>query len=69
MVVFVTVALWAWLWSVLGMVVAVPMLVVVQVLADHIPGLERLGNFLAGDPPPTLEEDHEDDVPETTPTP
>ncbi len=68
-VVFVTVALWAWLWSVLGMVVAVPMLVVVKVLADHIPGLERLGNFLAGDPPPTLEEDHEDDVPETTPTP
>lgn len=60
-VVFVTVALWAWLWSVLGMVIAVPMLVVVKVLADHIPGLERLGNFLAGDPPPTLDDDDDDD--------
>ncbi|MDO5642188.1 MAG: AI-2E family transporter [Paracoccus sp. (in: a-proteobacteria)] len=54
-VVFITVALWAWFWSVLGMVVAVPILVVMKVLADHIPGLEKFGNFLAGDPPPTLE--------------
>ncbi|WBU61139.1 AI-2E family transporter [Paracoccus albus] len=60
-VVFITVALWAWLWSVLGMVVAVPMLVVLKVLADHIPGLEKLGNFLAGDPPPTLDDDEEED--------
>lgn len=68
-VVFITVALWAWLWSVLGMVVAVPMLVVVKVLADHIPGLERLGNFLAGDPPPTLEDDdeEEDEAPQKMP--
>lgn len=50
-VVFVTVALWAWLWSVLGMVVAVPMLVVLKVMADHIPGLEKFGNFLAGEAP------------------
>ncbi|HMQ39658.1 MAG TPA: AI-2E family transporter [Paracoccus sp. (in: a-proteobacteria)] len=71
-VVFVTVALWAWLWSVLGMVVAVPILVVLKVLADHIPGLERLGNFLAGGPPPVLEEQSEmppaekSELPETT---
>lgn len=60
-VVFVTVALWAWLWSVLGMIVAVPMLVVVKVLADHIPGLEKLGNFLAGDDPPVLEDDDDEE--------
>lgn len=53
-VVFITVALWAWLWSVAGMIVAVPMLVVFRVLCDHIPGLERLGNFLGGDNPPPL---------------
>jgi len=53
-VVFITVALWAWLWSVPGMIVAVPMLVVFRVLCDHIPGLERLGNFLGGDNPPPL---------------
>ncbi|WBU63012.1 AI-2E family transporter [Paracoccus aerodenitrificans] len=61
-VVFITVALWAWLWSVLGMVVAVPMLVVLKVLADHIPGLEKLGNFLAGEAPPELEDDDEEDA-------
>lgn len=61
-VVFVTVALWAWLWSVLGMVVAVPMLVVMKVLADHIPGLEKFGNFLAGEDPPALEDDDEEEA-------
>ncbi|MDO5606237.1 MAG: AI-2E family transporter [Paracoccus sp. (in: a-proteobacteria)] len=61
-VVFVTVALWAWLWSVLGMVVAVPMLVVLKVMADHIPGLEKLGNFLAGEAPPELDDEDEDEA-------
>ncbi|MBA4492501.1 AI-2E family transporter [Paracoccus sp. S1E-3] len=61
-VVFITVALWAWLWSVLGMVVAVPMLVVMKVLADHIPGLEKFGNFLAGEDPPALEDEDEEEA-------
>lgn len=59
-VVFLTVALWAWLWSVIGMVVAVPLLVVLRVLSDHIPGMEKFGNFLAGEQPPELEDDDED---------
>lgn len=50
-VVFLTVAMWAWLWSVIGMIVAVPMLVVLRVLSSHVPGMEKLGNFLAGDIP------------------
>lgn len=62
-VVFLTVALWAWLWSVLGMIVAVPLLVVIRVLADHIPALEKFGNFLAGEDPPELEDDDEEDEP------
>ena len=59
-VVFLTVALWAWLWSVLGMIIAVPVLVVVRVLAEHIPGLNKFGNFLAGEDPPELEDEDED---------
>ncbi|PZO65284.1 MAG: AI-2E family transporter [Paracoccus denitrificans] len=59
-VVFLTVALWAWLWSVIGMVVAVPLLVVLRVLSDHIPGMEKFGNFLAGEQPPELEDDDEE---------
>ena len=61
-VVFLFVALWAWLWSILGMIVAVPLLVVLRVLADHIPGLEKFGNFLAGEDPPALEDEDEDEA-------
>ncbi|MCV2447305.1 AI-2E family transporter [Paracoccus sp. DMF] len=61
-VVFLTVALWAWLWSVIGMIVAVPILVVMRVLADHIPGLEKFGNFLAGEDPPALEDEDEEEA-------
>ena len=53
-VVFLAVALWAWLWSIVGMVVAVPILVVARVLCDTIPGLERLGNFIGGEDPAPL---------------
>ncbi|WP_134681915.1 AI-2E family transporter [Paracoccus ravus] len=68
-VVFLTVALWAWLWSVLGMIVAVPLLVVLRVLADHVPQLEKLGNFLAGEAPPRLEDDPEPEPEERAATP
>lgn len=61
-VVFLTVALWAWLWSVIGMIVAVPLLVVMRVLADHIPGLSKFGNFLAGEAPPALEDEDEEEA-------
>lgn len=56
-VVFLAVALWAWLWSVIGMIIAVPVLVVMRVLAEHVPGWEKFGNFLAGDAPPVLDAD------------
>lgn len=68
-VVFLTVALWAWLWSVIGMVVAVPMLVVVRVLSDHIPALEKFGKFLAGEAPPALEEEPSETPPPSSAVP
>jgi predicted PurR-regulated permease PerM len=61
-VVFLSVALWAWLWSVIGMVIAVPVLVVMRVLAEHVPGWEKFGNFLAGEEPPAIEDDDEEDA-------
>ena len=64
---FVTVALWAWLWSVIGMVVAVPTLVVLRVLADHIPSLQKFGNFLSADTP-ELEDEEEDEAREIVAT-
>ncbi len=61
-VVFLGVALWAWLWSVIGMIIAVPVLVVIRVLAEHIPGWEKFGNFLAGDEPPALTDEDEEEA-------
>ena len=61
-VVFISVALWAWLWSVLGMVIAVPVLVVIRVLAEHVPGWEKFGNFLAGEEPPAIEDEDEEEA-------
>lgn len=46
-VVFLTISFWAWLWSVVGMIVAVPLLVAVKTLSEHIDGLEPLGHFLS----------------------
>ena len=46
-VVFVSVTLWAWLWSVMGMILAVPLLVTARVFCEHIPQLEPLGDFLS----------------------
>lgn len=46
-VVFVAVSFWAWLWSVIGMVVAVPLLVAVRTFCEHIDGLHGLGDFLS----------------------
>ena len=67
-VVFLAVALWAWLWSVIGMIIAVPVLVVMRVQCDHVPGWEKFGNFLAGDTPPALTDEDEDEARELVET-
>ena len=46
-VVFISVTLWAWLWSVVGMLVATPVLVALRTLCEHIPALQPLGDFLS----------------------
>ncbi len=46
--VFVAVAFWGWAWSVIGMFIAVPALIVLRVFSDKIPALEGLGIFLSG---------------------
>ena len=46
-VVFIAVAFWAWLWSIVGMLIAVPLLVAIRVLCEHIEPLESFGDFLS----------------------
>ncbi|MFW6093516.1 MAG: AI-2E family transporter [Pseudomonadota bacterium] len=46
-VVFIAIAFWAWLWSIVGMLVAVPLLVTIRAFCEHIPRLQPLAEFLA----------------------
>lgn len=46
----VMVAFWTWLWGVPGAILAVPFLVVVKAVCDNVESLQKVGNFLAGDP-------------------
>jgi predicted PurR-regulated permease PerM len=46
-VVFVSITFWAWLWSVVGMLVAVPLLVITRTVCERIPGLRALSDFLS----------------------
>jgi predicted PurR-regulated permease PerM len=45
-IVFASLLLWGWIWGVLGVVVAVPILVTLKVVCDHVASLEQLGEFL-----------------------
>jgi predicted PurR-regulated permease PerM len=45
--VLLAVALWTWAWGIPGAVLAVPFLVTLRVLCDHLPGLAALGEFLS----------------------
>ncbi len=46
--VFMAVAFWGWAWSVVGMIIAVPVLIVVRAFSEKIDGLGGVGVFLSG---------------------
>lgn len=45
--VVISIAFWAWMWSFMGMVIAVPMLVALRVIAEQIPKWRKFANFLS----------------------
>lgn len=45
-VMFVWLALWGWMWGIPGAFMAVPMLAVLRIVADHVPGLAVWSSFL-----------------------
>ena len=47
-VVFLTVAIWGWLWGVAGALMAVPLLVTFKVLCEHVDSLSLWAEFLSG---------------------
>jgi predicted PurR-regulated permease PerM len=48
-VIFVWVLLWGWLWGVGGVVMAVPLLVVVKICAEHLPSWKPIAELLGRD--------------------
>jgi len=46
-VVFLAITFWAWLWSAVGMIVALPLLVAIRTICEHIEGLDHISAFLS----------------------
>ncbi len=46
-VVFLSVTFWAWLWSAIGMVVAVPLLAALRIICANVDGMRGLGDFMS----------------------
>jgi predicted PurR-regulated permease PerM len=61
--IFIFVALWSWLWGIVGAIIAVPLLVSIKVFCDHFDGLAAFGEFLSG---PTKADASAEQVKEST---
>lgn len=44
--VFTGLLFWTWMWGVAGLLLAVPLMMAIKVVCDHIEGLQPIGNFL-----------------------
>jgi predicted PurR-regulated permease PerM len=45
--IFVSIAFWSWAWGVAGMLLAVPILMAVKAVCDHVPGFETVSVFIS----------------------
>lgn len=46
--IFLSMLLWTWLWGVVGALIAVPLLMTLKIVCDHVESLQPLGEFLSG---------------------
>jgi predicted PurR-regulated permease PerM len=42
---------WGWMWGALGLVLAVPVLMIVKTIADHVDSLSAVSELLSDQPP------------------
>ncbi|RIY03220.1 AI-2E family transporter [Aureimonas flava] len=56
--IFLAVAFWGWIWGVVGMFLAVPIMVGLRIVAGYVDGLKPLANFLSAERHPS--EGHDD---------
>ena len=45
--VFVSLLLWGWLWGIPGILIAIPLLLALKIICDHVPEWERYGRILS----------------------
>jgi predicted PurR-regulated permease PerM len=45
-VIYLWLIFWGWMWGMIGVLLAVPMLTVFKIFCDHIRPLSRIGAFL-----------------------
>jgi predicted PurR-regulated permease PerM len=58
-VIFLAIAFWGWLWGIVGALIAVPLLVILKVFADHVESLSAAGEFLSARDVPQVPDDEE----------
>ena len=44
--VFVGLLFWTWMWGIPGLLLAVPLMMVIKAVCDHVEGLQPLGSFM-----------------------
>lgn len=49
-VMFLSIAIWSWLWGIPGALMAVPLTVVLNVISSHVPAMAALNEYLSGKP-------------------
>jgi predicted PurR-regulated permease PerM len=50
--IFVSIAFWSWAWGVVGMLLAVPILMVMKAVCDHVPDLDGVSVFISANGEP-----------------
>lgn len=48
--VFVTLLVWGWLWGIWGLILGVPLMMALQAVCEHVPGLEPIAELLGSAP-------------------
>ena len=58
-IIIISLSVWGWLWGFLGMILAVPMMVILKIICENISFLQPLSIFMGSKPPAVLHKEVE----------